>query len=62
MKRILSLLLCLAMILTLGLTAMGHAEDGGELKVSLCIAETLGDLGFMTAPTRASNAWSRTTA
>lgn len=46
MKKILSLLLCLAMLLTLGLTAMGQAEDGGELRVSLCIAETLGDLGF----------------
>lgn len=46
MKKILSLLLCLAMLLTLGLTAMGQAEDGDELRVSLCIAETLGDLGF----------------
>ena len=34
------------MLLTLGLTAMGQAEDGGELRVSLCIAETRGDLGF----------------
>ena len=46
MKKILSLILCLAMLLTLGIAAMGQAEDGGELRVSLCIAETLGDLGF----------------
>ena len=31
MKKILSLLLCLAMLLTLGLTAMGQAEDGGAI-------------------------------
>ena len=31
MKKILSLLLCLAMLLTLGLTAMGQAEDGGTI-------------------------------
>lgn len=46
MKKIMSLLLCVAMILTLGITAMSETAPEKETKVSLCIAETLGDLGF----------------
>ncbi|MEF9878405.1 MAG: BMP family ABC transporter substrate-binding protein [Clostridia bacterium] len=52
MKKLLSLLLCIAMLVTLGITAIGETEkaapaQGGEpMKVALCVAETLGDLGF----------------
>ncbi len=47
MKKLLSFLLCAAMILTLCLSAMGEADNAsGGLRVALCIAETLGDLGF----------------
>ncbi|MEG2604659.1 MAG: BMP family ABC transporter substrate-binding protein [Clostridia bacterium] len=49
MKKILSLLLCLAMLFTLCLSAIGEAAPAApaaKLKVALCIAETLGDLGF----------------
>lgn len=44
MKKILALLLCLTM--ALGLSACAAAEEAAPLKVSLCVAETLGDLGF----------------
>lgn len=47
MKKLLSLLLCLAMLVTLCVTAMGEgASDEDGLKVCLCIAESLGDKGF----------------
>lgn len=47
MKKVLSLLLIIAMLATLCVVAMGEAADeGGQLKVGLCVAETLGDLGF----------------
>ncbi len=42
MKKMISLLLCIAMVLSLGLSA--SAEE--KLSVGLCIAETLGDKGF----------------
>jgi len=47
MKKILSFLLCVAMIATLCIAAVGEDQDAnGQLRVALCIAETLGDLGF----------------
>ena len=47
MKKVLSILLLIAMLATLGITAMGEAADEKtEIRVALCIAETLGDLGF----------------
>jgi len=42
MKKIVSLLLCLVMVLSLGMSC-ASAEG---VKVALCVAETLGDLGF----------------
>lgn len=48
MKKILSFVLCAAMILTLA-SGMMHAsaEDAGDsLRVGLCVAETFGDKGF----------------
>ena len=44
MKKILALLLSLTLLATL--TSCAAAEEGAPLKVSLCVAETLGDLGF----------------
>lgn len=44
MKKGLSILLILSMLLTLGLTATSAGAEGE--KVALCVAETLGDLGF----------------
>ena len=44
MKKILALLLSLTLLATLASCAA--AEEGAPLKVSLCVAETLGDLGF----------------
>lgn len=44
MKKLLALLLCAAMLLSLATVAA--AEDDGSLKVAVCIAEALGDLGF----------------
>ncbi len=47
MKKWMSFLLCVAMIATLGIAAMGEGQQAdGQVKVALCIAETLGDLGF----------------
>ena len=47
MKKVLSILLLIAMLAALGITAMGEAADEKtEIRVALCIAETLGDLGF----------------
>ena len=47
MKKLLSLLLCLAMIATLCVTAIGEtAADEDATTVCLCIAESLGDKGF----------------
>ncbi len=47
MKKLLSLLLCLAMVATLCVTAIGEASEGEEnIKVCLCVAESLGDKGF----------------
>ncbi|MBE5815805.1 MAG: BMP family ABC transporter substrate-binding protein [Clostridiales bacterium] len=43
MKKMLSLILCIAMLLSVCLTATAEQE---ALKVGLCIAETLGDKGF----------------
>ena len=44
MKKFISMLLCLTMVLTLCMSC-ATAETAG-LKVALCVAETLGDLGF----------------
>ena len=47
MKKLLSLLLCVAMIVTLCLTSIGAMAEGDEaVKVCLCVAENLGDKGF----------------
>jgi len=43
MKKILSMLLCIAMMATLGMAA---ASEDQPVRVGLCIAETLGDKGF----------------
>ena len=44
MKKVLALLLSAVMLLSL--TTFAAAEDAGTLKVAVCIAEALGDLGF----------------
>lgn len=44
MKKLVSVLLCLAMVLTLCVSC-AFAENSG-VRVALCVAETLGDLGF----------------
>lgn len=46
MKKWLSFLLVAAMLLTLGLSAGGAGAESDALKVALCVAESLGDLGF----------------
>ncbi|MDD3334429.1 MAG: BMP family ABC transporter substrate-binding protein [Eubacteriales bacterium] len=48
MKKSLSLLLCIAMIVTLGLGLVNANAEKTEdtVKVALCVAETLGDKGF----------------
>ncbi|MBR6571685.1 MAG: BMP family ABC transporter substrate-binding protein, partial [Clostridia bacterium] len=42
MKKLISMLLCLVMILSMGMAC----AEGEPLKVALVVAETLGDLGF----------------
>ena len=44
MKKLLAILLSAAMLLSL--TTVAAAEEEGALKVAVCIAEALGDLGF----------------
>lgn len=44
MKKIVSMLLCLTLIL--GLCASCAAAETAQTRVALCVAETLGDLGF----------------
>lgn len=46
MKKMLSFLLCMAMIMTLCLSVAGGAAEEGGVRIALCVAETLGDLGF----------------
>ncbi|NLO86725.1 MAG: BMP family ABC transporter substrate-binding protein [Clostridiales bacterium] len=46
MKKLISFLLCVAMVLTLVISAVGETAPQTDVKVALCIAETLGDLGF----------------
>ena len=44
MKKLVSLLLCLTMVLTLCVSCA--SAETANVKVALCVAETLGDLGF----------------
>lgn len=46
MKKLLSLLLCAAMLVTLGITAIGETADEDAIRVCVCVAESLGDKGF----------------
>ena len=46
MKKILAVLLCLTMLLSLSACAVAETEETKPLKVALCVANTLGDLGF----------------